>query len=77
MRLTISSESAVQIPPEMVHYWMTKTAQIAVAREALPESVAGNGVTINSVLAGPTESKGFGSFVEAMAKQQNKSKQVI
>ena len=63
--LFISSESAVQTPPEMVHYGMTKTAQIAVARG------------IAEVLAGPTESEGVGGFVEAMAKQQNKSKQVI
>jgi NAD(P)-dependent dehydrogenase (short-subunit alcohol dehydrogenase family) len=74
--LFISSESAVQIPPEMVHYGMTKTAQVAVAR-GIAESVAGTGVTVNSVLAGTTESEGVGSFVEAMAKQQNKSKQTI
>jgi NAD(P)-dependent dehydrogenase (short-subunit alcohol dehydrogenase family) len=72
----ISSESAVQIPPEMVHYGMTKTAQVAVAR-GIAESVAGTGVTVNSILAGPTDSEGVGAFVEAMAKQQNKSKQVI
>jgi NAD(P)-dependent dehydrogenase (short-subunit alcohol dehydrogenase family) len=69
----ISSESGVQIPPEMVHYGMTKTAQIAVAR-GIAESVAGTGVTVNSILAGPTESEGVGVFVEAMAKQENKSK---
>jgi NAD(P)-dependent dehydrogenase (short-subunit alcohol dehydrogenase family) len=74
--LFISSESAVQIPPEMVHYGMTKTAQVAIAR-GIAESVAGTGVTVNSVLAGPTESEGVGSFVEAMARQQNKSKQTI
>ena len=72
----ISSESAVQIPPEMVHYGMTKTAQVAVAR-GIAECVAGTGVTVNSILAGPTESEGVGAFVEAMAKQQNKPKQVI
>ena len=72
----ISSESAVQIPPEMVHYGMTKTAQVAVAR-GIAESVAGTGVTVNSVLPGPTESEGVGGFVEAMAKQQNKSTEVI
>jgi NAD(P)-dependent dehydrogenase (short-subunit alcohol dehydrogenase family) len=70
----ISSESAVQIPAEMVHYGMTKTAQIAVAR-GIAESVAGTGVTVNSVLPGPTESEGVSEFVEAMAKQQNKSKE--
>jgi NAD(P)-dependent dehydrogenase (short-subunit alcohol dehydrogenase family) len=74
--LFISSESAVQIPAEMVHYGMTKTAQIAVAR-GIAESVAGTGVTVNSILAGPTESEGVGGFVEAMAKQQKKSKSEI
>ena len=69
----ISSESAVQIPAEMVHYGVTKTAQIALAR-GVAESVAGTGVTVNSILAGPTESEGVGGFVDAMAKQQNKSK---
>jgi len=71
--LFISSESGVQIPAEMVHYGMTKTAQIAVAR-GMAESVTGTCVTINSILAGPTESEGVSGFVEAMAKQQNKSK---
>jgi NAD(P)-dependent dehydrogenase (short-subunit alcohol dehydrogenase family) len=71
--LFISSESGVQIPAEMVHYGMTKTAQIAVAR-GIAESVAGTGVTANSILAGPTESEGVAGFIDAMAKQQNKSK---
>jgi NAD(P)-dependent dehydrogenase (short-subunit alcohol dehydrogenase family) len=71
--LFISSESGVQIPAEMVHYGVTKTAQIAVAR-GIAESVAGTGVTANSIVVGPTESEGVGSFVEAIAKQQNKSK---
>jgi len=74
--LFISSESAVQIPAEMVHYGMTKTAQVAVAR-GIAESVAGTGVTVNSILPGPTASEGIGSFIEALAKQQNKSKQTI
>jgi NAD(P)-dependent dehydrogenase (short-subunit alcohol dehydrogenase family) len=74
--LFISSESAVQIPSEMVHYGMTKTAQIAVAR-GIAESVAGSGVTINSVLPGPTESEGVGGFLDSMAKQQNKSRESI
>ena len=69
--LFISSESG--FPAEMVHYGMTKTAQIAVAR-GIAESVAGTGVTVNSILAGPTESEGVGAFVEAMASQENKSK---
>lgn len=63
----------MQIPAEMVHYGMTKTAQIAVAR-GVAESVAGTGVTVNSILAGPTESEGVGAFVEAMAKQESKTK---
>lgn len=74
--LFISSESAVQIPAEMVHYGMTKTAQVAVAR-GIAESVAGTGVTVNSILAGPTESEGVGGFVEAMARQENKSKDQV
>jgi NAD(P)-dependent dehydrogenase (short-subunit alcohol dehydrogenase family) len=69
----ISSESGQQIPAEMIHYGMTKTAQIAIAR-GLAESVAGTGVTINSVLVGPTNSEGVGSFVEDLAKQQGVSK---
>src|SRR5271168_2507239 len=72
----ISSESAVQIPAEMVHYGMTKTAQVAVAR-GIAETAAGSGVTVNSILAGPTESEGVGGFVEAMAKQENKSKEEV
>src|ERR1700693_757379 len=72
----ISSESAQQIPAEMIHYGMTKTAQIAVAR-GLAESVAGTGVTVNSVLPGPTASEGVGDFVAGMAKQQNVSKAEI
>jgi NAD(P)-dependent dehydrogenase (short-subunit alcohol dehydrogenase family) len=69
----ISSESAQHIPAEMIHYGMTKTAQIAVAR-GLAESVAGSGVTVNSILAGPTASEGVGAFIERMAKEQNVSK---
>jgi NAD(P)-dependent dehydrogenase (short-subunit alcohol dehydrogenase family) len=72
----ISSESAVQIPAEMVHYGMTKTAQVAVAR-GMAESLAGTGVTANSVLAGPTASEGVNVFVEGLAKQQTKSKQQV
>lgn len=68
----ISSESAVQIPAEMIHYGMTKTAQLAVSR-GLAEAVAGTGITVNSVLPGPTRSRGVGDFVEAMAKADGKS----
>ena len=72
----ISSESAIQIPAEMVHYGMTKTAQIAVAR-GIAESVAGTGVTVNSVLPGPTQSEGVGGFVRSLAEQQNKSREAV
>jgi NAD(P)-dependent dehydrogenase (short-subunit alcohol dehydrogenase family) len=68
----ISSESGLQIPAEMVHYGMTKTAQIAVAR-GIAESVAGTGITVNSVLPGPTKSRGVGDFVESLAKADGKS----
>jgi len=62
----ISSESALHIPAEMVHYGMTKTAQLAVAR-GLAETVAGTGVTVNSVLPGPTLSEGVEVFMRQMA----------
>jgi len=65
----ISSESAVNIPVEMIHYGMTKTAQVAVAR-GLAESVAGTGITVNSVLVGPTASEGAGNFMQDVARQQ-------
>lgn len=68
----ISSESGVQIPPEMVHYGATKTAQLAVSR-GLAEAVAGTGITVNSVLPGPTRSRGVGEFVEALAKADGKT----
>jgi NAD(P)-dependent dehydrogenase (short-subunit alcohol dehydrogenase family) len=68
----ISSESAVQIPVEMIHYGVTKTMQIALAR-GLAETTSGTGVTVNSVLPGPTRSEGVGEFVKNMAKQQGKS----
>jgi NAD(P)-dependent dehydrogenase (short-subunit alcohol dehydrogenase family) len=69
----ISSESAQQPPPEMIHYGMTKTAQVSISR-GLAESVAGTGVTVNSVLVGPTESEGVGTFLDSLAKQQSLSK---
>lgn len=68
----ISSESAVQIPTEMIHYGMTKTAQLAVSR-GLAETVAGTGITVNSILPGPTKSRGVGEFVETLARAGGKS----
>jgi NAD(P)-dependent dehydrogenase (short-subunit alcohol dehydrogenase family) len=68
----ISSESAVQIPAEMIHYGTTKTAQLAVSR-GLAESLAGTGITVNCVLPGPTKSRGVVDFVEALAGQGGQS----
>ena len=64
----ISSESAINIPAEMVHYGMTKTAQLSVAR-GLAESLAGTGITVNSVLPGPTRSRGVKGFLDKMAAE--------
>ena len=66
--LFVSSESGVQIPAEMIHYGMTKTAQIAVAR-GIAESLAGTNVTVNSVLAGPTRSEGAEKFIAQMREK--------
>jgi NAD(P)-dependent dehydrogenase (short-subunit alcohol dehydrogenase family) len=68
----ISSESAYHIPAEMIHYGMTKAAQIAVAR-GLAESLAGTGITVNSVLPGPTRSRGVGDFLAGWAAKDGKS----
>jgi NAD(P)-dependent dehydrogenase (short-subunit alcohol dehydrogenase family) len=68
----ISSESAVQIPAEMVHYGTTKTAQLAVSR-GLAELTAGSGVTVNAILPGPTASEGVTEFVDRLSKQANQS----
>ncbi len=65
----ISSESGVQIPAEMVHYGVTKTAQLALSR-GIAESVAGTGVTANAVLPGPTRSEGVEEFVAKLADDQ-------
>jgi len=64
----ISSESGIQIPPEMIHYGVTKTAQIALSR-GLAELTAGTGVTVNDVLPGPTRSEGVEVFLREMAKK--------
>jgi NAD(P)-dependent dehydrogenase (short-subunit alcohol dehydrogenase family) len=65
----ISSESGLNIPVEMVHYGMTKTAQLAISR-GLAESVAGTGVTVNAVLPGPTRSEGVVDFFAQLAKER-------
>ncbi|QYN21720.1 SDR family NAD(P)-dependent oxidoreductase [Amycolatopsis sp. DSM 110486] len=61
----VSSESAVQPPTEMVHYGMTKTAQLALSR-GMAQEVAGTGVTVNSVLPGPTLTEGVREFVRSL-----------
>ncbi|THD70718.1 MAG: SDR family oxidoreductase [Bradyrhizobium sp.] len=68
----ISSESALNIPKEMIHYGMTKTAQLAVAR-GLAEMTRGSAVTVNSVLPGPTMSEGVEAFVKDLARQSGQS----
>src|ERR1700727_1157691 len=68
----ISSESALNIPKEMIHYGMTKTAQLAVSR-GLAEMTRGTAVTVNSVLPGPTMSEGVETFVQGLAKQNGQS----
>ena len=64
--LFIASESGINIPVEMVHYGMTKTAQLAISR-GLAKTMKGTGVTVNSVLPGPTWSEGVEQFVEDLA----------
>jgi NAD(P)-dependent dehydrogenase (short-subunit alcohol dehydrogenase family) len=68
----ISSESALNIPQEMIHYGMTKTAQLALSR-GLAELTRGTAVTVNSVLPGPTMSEGVETFVKDLAKQNGQS----
>jgi len=72
----ISSESAIQIPAEMIHYGMTKTAQLAISR-GLAETTAGTNVTVNTVLAGPTASEGVSDFVAKLASEQKSRPAVI
>jgi NAD(P)-dependent dehydrogenase (short-subunit alcohol dehydrogenase family) len=68
----ISSESAIHVPVEMIHYGCTKTAQLAISR-GLAESTAGTAVTVNAVLPGPTASEGVSEFVAKLAAQANQS----
>ncbi|MGF1939309.1 MAG: SDR family NAD(P)-dependent oxidoreductase [Nostoc sp. ChiQUE02] len=65
----ISSESAIQIPVEMIHYGTTKTAQLAIAR-GLAEMTIGTGVTVNSVLPGPTRSEGVEGFISQLGQER-------
>jgi NAD(P)-dependent dehydrogenase (short-subunit alcohol dehydrogenase family) len=68
----ISSESGLNIPAEMVHYGMTKTAQLAISR-GIAESIPGTGVTVNAVLPGPTRTEGVVRFLDQMAKDRSLS----
>jgi NAD(P)-dependent dehydrogenase (short-subunit alcohol dehydrogenase family) len=68
----ISSESGLNIPTEMIHYGTTKTAQLAISR-GLAKLTRGTGVTVNSVLPGPTMSEGVETFVKDLAKQNGQS----
>jgi NAD(P)-dependent dehydrogenase (short-subunit alcohol dehydrogenase family) len=70
----VSSESALQIPAEMIHYGMTKTAQLAVAR-GIAETVAGTEITVNAVLPGPTASEGVTDFVDRLSAQQSTTRE--
>ena len=72
----ISSESALQIPAEMIHYGMTKTAQLAVSR-GLAETTSGTNVTVNCVLPGPTASEGVDTFVAQMASERKTDRDAI
>jgi len=68
----VSSESAVQIPVEMIHYGVTKTALLALSR-GLAEAVAGTAITVNSILPGPTKSRGVGDFIDTLARSSGQS----
>ncbi|MCA9431277.1 MAG: SDR family oxidoreductase, partial [Candidatus Omnitrophica bacterium] len=68
----ISSESGIRIPEEMIHYGVTKTAQLALVR-GIAKTLQGTGVTVNAVLPGPTWTEGVSEFVEKMAKQEGVS----
>jgi NAD(P)-dependent dehydrogenase (short-subunit alcohol dehydrogenase family) len=70
----ISSESAVNIPKEMIDYGMTKTAQLAISR-GVAESVAGTGVTVNSVLPGPTRSEILGNWMKSVSNSKGISQE--
>ena len=72
----ISSESGMNIPAEMIHYGMTKTAQLAISR-GLAELMAGTGVTVNAVLPGPTRSEGVGNFTSKMAEERGVTQEQV
>jgi NAD(P)-dependent dehydrogenase (short-subunit alcohol dehydrogenase family) len=72
----ISSESALQIPADVIHYGVSKTAQIALAR-GMAELAVNTNVTVNSVLVGPTKSEGMGAILEQMAEHRKSTPEDI
>jgi NAD(P)-dependent dehydrogenase (short-subunit alcohol dehydrogenase family) len=68
----IASESAVQVPVEMIHYGMTKTAQVSIA-SGLAKDCEGTKITVNSILVGPTASEGVGTFIKQMAEKSQQT----
>src|ERR1700742_707327 len=68
----ISSESGIQIPTEMIHYGLTKTAQLSLTR-GFAQELQESGVTVNAVLPGPTLSEGVGGFIDNVAREQRKT----
>jgi NAD(P)-dependent dehydrogenase (short-subunit alcohol dehydrogenase family) len=72
----VSSESALLVPPDMIHYAMTKTAQLTIAR-GLAELTRGTGVTVNSVLPGPTRSEGIVDFLKSVASDPSAPADVL
>ena len=72
----ISSESALNIPAEMIHYGVTKTAQLSLAR-GLAETTVGTNVTVNSVLPGPTRSAGVEDFIQGLAENQKVTREQV
>jgi NAD(P)-dependent dehydrogenase (short-subunit alcohol dehydrogenase family) len=72
----ISSESGLNIPAEMIHYGVTKTAQLSLAR-GLAETTVGTNVTVNSILPGPTRSEGVEEFIQGLAKDQSISPEQV
>jgi NAD(P)-dependent dehydrogenase (short-subunit alcohol dehydrogenase family) len=68
----ISSESGLNLPGEMLHYGVTKTAQLGLSR-GLAELTLGTAVTVNAVLPGPTRTEGVEEWLEGLAKQKGVS----
>jgi NAD(P)-dependent dehydrogenase (short-subunit alcohol dehydrogenase family) len=72
----ISSESGLLTPVDMIHYGVSKTAQIAVAR-GLASELAGSGVTVNSVLPGPTATEGMSAMIAEQARLTGRLEQEL